>query len=262
MYYHGSIPYRSLEGLSPLILLVTLPFDSEFEHPPHTVETPVPPCDPSPRSINGNENGSGSQSDGESGSKRTVHTIRGCTYKEFLNCQPLNFTGTKGAIGLARWTVRHDAAYEISWKDLMNMMPEAYFPRNEIQKQETLLCLRMVPGEEDKMERLHDNVKLANSLTDQIIYVFGARQADNKRRMEINPRDNHVQQPPYKRQNIARAYTSGPEEKKVTRIVGIKPEMVKHGERCMLCEEEKKPIKTLTTLQILLMLKERFPHLA
>ncbi|GJZ77950.1 reverse transcriptase domain-containing protein [Tanacetum coccineum] len=35
-----------------------------------------------------------------------------------------------------------------------------------------------------------------------------------KRRMENNPRDNHVQQPPYKRQNIARAYTVGPSEKK------------------------------------------------
>nr|GEW31423.1 hypothetical protein [Tanacetum cinerariifolium] len=40
---------------------------------------------------NGNGNGSGSQFDDRSGSRRTVHMARGCAYKEFLNCQPLNF---------------------------------------------------------------------------------------------------------------------------------------------------------------------------
>ncbi|GKC24533.1 reverse transcriptase domain-containing protein [Tanacetum coccineum] len=40
------------------------------------------------------------------------------------------------------------------------------------------------------------------------------RQADNKRRMENNPRDDYVQQPPYKRQNVTKAYTTGHEEKK------------------------------------------------
>ncbi|GJX42636.1 putative reverse transcriptase domain-containing protein [Tanacetum coccineum] len=174
---------------------------------------------------------------------------RGCTYKEFLNCQPLNFTGTEGAAGLARWfekiefvfhislcvvefqvkyatctllngaltwwnshvrTVGYDAAYEMSWKDLMKMMTEAYCPRNEIHKLES----EMVPEEEDKVERLQDIVKLANHLMDQKIRIFAARQDDNKIRMENNPRDDHVQQPPYKRQNVARAYTVGPEEKK------------------------------------------------
>ncbi|GKF02375.1 hypothetical protein Tco_0029298, partial [Tanacetum coccineum] len=62
--------------------------------------------------------------------------------------------------------------------------------------------------------RLQCTIKLANSLMDQKIHVFVATQADNKRRMENNPRDDHVQQPAYKRQNIARAYTVGPGEKK------------------------------------------------
>ncbi|GKG28698.1 hypothetical protein Tco_0416063, partial [Tanacetum coccineum] len=47
---------------------------------------------------NGNGNGSGSQSDGGSGSRRTVHIARECTYKEFLNCQLLNFKGTEGDV--------------------------------------------------------------------------------------------------------------------------------------------------------------------
>ncbi|GJQ96236.1 hypothetical protein Tco_0007375 [Tanacetum coccineum] len=59
-----------------------------------------------------------------------------------------------------------------------------------------------------------NTIKLENSLMDQKISVFAARQADNKRRMENNPRDDHVQQPPYKRQNVARSYTVMPGEKK------------------------------------------------
>ncbi|GKA22286.1 putative reverse transcriptase domain-containing protein [Tanacetum coccineum] len=161
-----------------------------------------------------------------------MHTTRGCTYKKFLNCQPLNFKGTEGAVGLARWfekiecvfnirncavecqvkydactllngaltwwnsyarTVRLDEANEMSWKEMMKLVTEG------------LLCLRMVHEEEDKAERyiwglpdsiqgnvtsarpvrLQDDVKLANSLMDQ-------------------------KQPPFKRHNVARAYTAGP----------------------------------------------------
>nr|GEV24031.1 hypothetical protein [Tanacetum cinerariifolium] len=46
-----------------------------------------------------NDNGNGSHDSG-SGRRRTERTTRECTYKEFLNCQPLNFKGTEGIIGL------------------------------------------------------------------------------------------------------------------------------------------------------------------
>ncbi|GJR62227.1 reverse transcriptase domain-containing protein [Tanacetum coccineum] len=166
-------------------------------------------------------------------------TTRYCTYKDFLNCQPLNFKGTKGAVGLAYWTIGHDAAYEIPWKTLMKMMTEAYYPRSEIKKLETelwnltvkgtdvvsytqhfqelaLLCSRVVLDESGKVERyvgglldsiqgnvmstrpkmLQEAIKLTNSLMNQNVRAYAARQADNKRRMDNNPKDNHVQQPP------------------------------------------------------------------
>ncbi|GJV57624.1 hypothetical protein Tco_1458629 [Tanacetum coccineum] len=41
--------------------------------------------------------------DSGSGGRRTVHTTRECTYSDFLKCQPLNFKGTEGAVGLAQW---------------------------------------------------------------------------------------------------------------------------------------------------------------
>ncbi|GKD20669.1 putative reverse transcriptase domain-containing protein [Tanacetum coccineum] len=63
---------------------------------------------------NGNGNGNGSHSDRGSGSRRTAHTTRGCTYKEFLNCQPLNFKGTEGAVGLARWFKKMEFVFHLS----------------------------------------------------------------------------------------------------------------------------------------------------
>ncbi|GKC91012.1 hypothetical protein Tco_1151661 [Tanacetum coccineum] len=44
-------------------------------------------------------NGDGSQHSG-SGTARPARTPRECTYKDFLNCQPLNFKGTEGVVGL------------------------------------------------------------------------------------------------------------------------------------------------------------------
>nr|GEV27094.1 hypothetical protein [Tanacetum cinerariifolium] len=64
--------------------------------------------------------------------------------------------------------------------------------------------LGMVLNEEKKIE----------SLMDQMVRVTTARQAKNKRMWESTQWNKHVQQPPRKRQNLARAYIAGPEEKK------------------------------------------------
>ncbi|GJY70294.1 hypothetical protein Tco_0473997 [Tanacetum coccineum] len=44
---------------------------------------------------NSSMNGDGSQNS-RSGTKRPTRTPRECTFKDFLNCQPLNFKGTEG----------------------------------------------------------------------------------------------------------------------------------------------------------------------
>ncbi|GJQ95681.1 putative reverse transcriptase domain-containing protein [Tanacetum coccineum] len=102
-----------------------------------------------------------------------------------------------------------------------------------------LLYTRMVPDEEDIVERfigglpnniqgnviaanparLQDAIRIANQLMDKKLQGYAARSAENKRRMESNPRDNHGQQPPFKRQNVsgqnvARTYTAGNNERK------------------------------------------------
>ncbi|GKC13031.1 putative reverse transcriptase domain-containing protein [Tanacetum coccineum] len=54
---------------------------------------------------------------------------------------------------------------------------------------------------------------------DQKLKGYAVKNAENKRRLEVNQRDNRGQQPPFKRpnvggQNVARAYTAGNNEKK------------------------------------------------
>ncbi|GJT97060.1 putative reverse transcriptase domain-containing protein [Tanacetum coccineum] len=92
----------------------------------------------------------------------------------------------------------------------------------------------MVPNEEDRVERFigglpdniqgnvivanldkfQDAVRIANQLMDKKLQGYAARSAESTRRMESNSRDNHGQQPPFKRQNISgqnvvRAYMTG-----------------------------------------------------
>nr|GFB68371.1 hypothetical protein [Tanacetum cinerariifolium] len=45
---------------------------------------------------------------------KTVCPTRECTYKDYLNCGPLKFTGTEGVIGLTRWFERTDSVFSIS----------------------------------------------------------------------------------------------------------------------------------------------------
>nr|GFA20923.1 hypothetical protein [Tanacetum cinerariifolium] len=110
-------------------------------------------------------------------------------------------------------TIGVDAVYAMKWAGLIKLMTEVYRSRNEVQKMEAelwnmtmkvneltaytqrfqeliLLCTRMVPDEEDRVE-----------LMDKKLEGYAARSAKNKRRMESNPRDNRRQQPPFKRQN-------------------------------------------------------------
>ncbi|GKA87779.1 putative reverse transcriptase domain-containing protein [Tanacetum coccineum] len=140
--------------------------------------------------INENVNGNGSHDIG-SGSRRTVHTAHGCTYKEFLSYQPHNFKGFEGAVGLARWFRKKESVFHINnyVVECQGTNVAGYTQRFQ---ELALLCPKMVPNEEEKIKR----------------------QAENKSRLESNPRNNHVQQPPFKRQNVARAYTVGPGEKK------------------------------------------------
>ncbi|GJV06582.1 putative reverse transcriptase domain-containing protein [Tanacetum coccineum] len=237
-----------------------------------------------------NSHGSGT------GGRRQVPTQRECTYTDFLKCQPMNFKGTEGVVGLTQWVekmesvflisncaitsqvkyasctlqgsaltwwnshvraVGQDVAYAMPWTALKRMITDKYCPRGEIKKLESeywnlkvrgtdllaynqrfqelaLMCDRMFPEESAKVERyvgglpdmIHGSVKaskpqsmqeaieFATEMMDKKMLTAAERQAENKRKFEDTSRNNQNQQQPFKRNNVARAYTARPGDKK------------------------------------------------
>ncbi|GJU29339.1 putative reverse transcriptase domain-containing protein [Tanacetum coccineum] len=127
-----------------------------------------------------------------------------------------------------------DAAHSMKWAGLMKLMTEVYCPRNEIQKMEIELRNLTVKGNDliaytqrGLPYNIQGNaiaanpIRIANQLMDKKLQGYAARSAKNKRRMESNPRDNHGQQPPFKRQNVsvARAYTTGNNKRRGSAVI-------------------------------------------
>ncbi|GKB05552.1 hypothetical protein Tco_0833747 [Tanacetum coccineum] len=111
-------------------------------------------------------------------------------------------------------TIGTEAAFALSWRELMKLMTERF-------QELTMMCTKMVPEEEDWVEkfigglpnnikgnviaaeptRLQDAVRIANNLMDQKLKGYAVRNAENKKRLNNNYRNNHGQQPPHKQQN-------------------------------------------------------------
>ncbi|GJZ87565.1 hypothetical protein Tco_0659175 [Tanacetum coccineum] len=45
---------------------------------------------------------------------REAPVARQCSYKEFMSCQPINFKGLEGAVGLVRWFERTESVFSRS----------------------------------------------------------------------------------------------------------------------------------------------------
>ncbi|GJZ66307.1 putative reverse transcriptase domain-containing protein [Tanacetum coccineum] len=65
-----------------------------------------------------------------------------------------------------------------------------------------------------KPKKMQDAIEFETELMDQKIRTLAECQAENKRKFEDTSRNNQNQQQPFKRHNVARAYTAGPGEKK------------------------------------------------
>ncbi|GKD21050.1 putative reverse transcriptase domain-containing protein [Tanacetum coccineum] len=109
------------------------------------------------------------------GGRRQVPTQRECTYTDFLKCPPMNFKGTEG----------------VPIVDLQQRFQVGQ-----------LMCVEMFLKEGSL------KLKIKSMLT------AAERQAENKRKFEDTSRNNQNQQQPFKRNNVARAYTAGPGDKK------------------------------------------------
>ncbi|GJX34651.1 putative reverse transcriptase domain-containing protein [Tanacetum coccineum] len=131
-----------------------------------------------------NGHGDGSHNSGTE-TRGATRTPRECTYKDFLNCHPLNFKGTKGVVVLSQWferlesvfhisncapenqvkfatctfignaltlwnshkkAVTQEVAYAMDWKALKKLMMVKYCPSGEIKKLEIELWNLKVKG--------------------------------------------------------------------------------------------------------------------
>nr|GEU44563.1 putative reverse transcriptase domain-containing protein [Tanacetum cinerariifolium] len=80
-----------------------------------------------------------SQSSGR-GFRRPVQPTRVCSYTNFMKCQPLNFKGTEGVVGLSQWLEKMESVFHISGcaidnqETLKKKLMDKYCPKGEIKK--------------------------------------------------------------------------------------------------------------------------------
>ncbi|GJY03470.1 putative reverse transcriptase domain-containing protein [Tanacetum coccineum] len=194
-------------------------------------------------------NGDGSHSS-HGDNRRNVQTARPCFYADFMKCQPLNFKGTEGVVGLTRWIEKMESVFNISGCvienqgeikkleiELWNLKVKGNDVRayTERFQELTLICTKFVINKTEKVDKyiseipdnIYGNVKsaipktldgtieLANDLMDQKLYTYAERQTNNKRKADDSSRNNHGhQQQPFKRQNVAKVYNMRTSERK------------------------------------------------
>nr|GFA02938.1 hypothetical protein [Tanacetum cinerariifolium] len=169
-----------------------------------------------------------SQSSGER-LRRSVQTARACSYTDFMKYPPLKFKRTEGVVGLSQWLKKMESVFHISVCAIDNQEKFATCTLLEL----AIMCTKFLADETEKVNKyisglpdnIHGNVmsarpktldetiELANDLMDQKLHTYEERQNENKRKTDDTSRNN--QQQPHKKQNVARAYTVGPDEKKV-----------------------------------------------
>ncbi|GKA22189.1 putative reverse transcriptase domain-containing protein [Tanacetum coccineum] len=130
--------------------------------------------------------------------RRNVQTARPCFYADFMKCQPLNFKGAKGVVGLTRWIEKMESVFHIIGGAIGNQitqekMTDKYCPQGKIKKLEielwnlnvkgndvptyterfqelTLICTKFVANETEKVD------KYLSGLPDNIYRNFNACQ--------------------------------------------------------------------------------------
>ncbi|GKA50938.1 hypothetical protein Tco_0744134 [Tanacetum coccineum] len=133
----------------------------------------------------------------DEGPGRPVQPARVYSYTDFMKCQPLNFKGTEGVVGLSRWfekmetifhingcaidnqvkfttctllgaaltwwnghvrTLGHDAAYAMTWEILKNKLTDKHCLKGEIKKLEIELWNLKTKKVDKYISGLPDNI--------------------------------------------------------------------------------------------------------
>ncbi|GJX01997.1 putative reverse transcriptase domain-containing protein [Tanacetum coccineum] len=162
--------------------------------------------------------------------RRNVQTARPCYYADFMKCQPLNFKGTEGVVGLTRWIKKMESVFNISGCAIENQKLEIELWNLKVKGNDvsayterfqelTLICTKFCANETEKINKyirglpdniygnvksskpktLDETIELANELMDQKLRTY-AEKSDNKMKAEDSSRNNHGhQQQPFKK---------------------------------------------------------------
>nr|GEY63907.1 hypothetical protein [Tanacetum cinerariifolium] len=135
---------------------------------------------------------------------------------------------TEGVVGLSQWLEKIESG------TLKKKLMDKYYPKGEIKKleielwnlkvkgndvaaytqrfqEQALMCTKFLTDETKKVDKYISG--LPDNIHGNKLRTYAERQNENKRKANDSPRNN--QQQPHKKQNVARAYTAGPGEKKV-----------------------------------------------
>nr|GEV31908.1 hypothetical protein [Tanacetum cinerariifolium] len=160
----------------------------------------------------------------------SIFQISNCT----VACQVKFASCTLQGSTLTCWNshmraVGQHVAYAMPWEALKRMITDKYCPREL-----ALMCDRMFPEESAKVERyvgglpdmIHGNVKaskpqsmqevieFATEMMDKKMLTHAECQAEHERKFDDTSINTQHQQQPFKRNNVSRAYTAGPGDKK------------------------------------------------
>ncbi|GJV34486.1 hypothetical protein Tco_1394886 [Tanacetum coccineum] len=145
----------------------------------------------------------------------TKAEIKECTYQDFVKCQPLNFKGTEGVIGLTRWFKKMETVFHIS-----NFPPRCQVKYATCTLQDGALTwlnshkrtIRVNDAYAITWKALIklmtvDAIRVANNLMDQKLKGYAIKNAENKRMNNVE-RKGYAGVLPYC--NKCRMYHEGP----------------------------------------------------
>ncbi|GKB56318.1 putative reverse transcriptase domain-containing protein [Tanacetum coccineum] len=200
------------------------------------------------QSQNSSDGDNGNGGNGNGGNKNPDDNVRGdrpvareCTYQDFMKCQPLNFKGMEGVVGLIRWFEKMEIVFHISnypkksqvkyatctlldsaltWNEIQKMETELWnltMKNNDLTaytqrfQELTMMCTKMVPEEEDRVEKfiggLPDNIQGNVIAAEPTRLQDAVRIANNLMDQKLKGYANTGGQ------NVARAYMAGNNEK-------------------------------------------------
>nr|GEY02600.1 putative reverse transcriptase domain, ribonuclease H-like domain, aspartic peptidase domain protein [Tanacetum cinerariifolium] len=121
---------------------------------------------------------------------RLAQAVREYTYLDFLKCQPLNFKGTEGVVGLTQWSRSYmvELPCEDCYSGSCTSIAMENFEENDDRQELALMYDRMFPEESDRVEKyisglpdmIHDSVKENRPKTIQEAIEFATELMDKR----------------------------------------------------------------------------------